>query len=96
MFWILHLIALLFFLPALFITIPLHLINNGIKMSAFKKELINEIKELKKENNKSEDEKDVVKRCEEKNIKIEKTETRIPWTEREEAYKPWAEREEDI
>lgn len=28
MFWILHICALLFFMPALFVTIPLHIIAN--------------------------------------------------------------------
>jgi hypothetical protein len=31
MFWIIHLIALLFFFPALLVTIPLHLIYNAMK-----------------------------------------------------------------
>ena len=30
MFWILHIVALFFFLPALFITIPLHIIASKI------------------------------------------------------------------
>lgn len=29
MMWILHIVALIFFLPALFVTIPLHLIMNN-------------------------------------------------------------------
>jgi len=31
MFWILHLCAVLFFFPALFLTIPLHIIANNQK-----------------------------------------------------------------
>ena len=31
MFWVLHIIAVLFFIPALFITIPAHLIVGAIK-----------------------------------------------------------------
>jgi len=31
MFWILHILAALFFFPALFITIPLHLICSAVK-----------------------------------------------------------------
>lgn len=30
MFWILHICALLFFIPALFLTIPLHIIANRV------------------------------------------------------------------
>ena len=30
MFWLLHIVALIFFLPALFLTIPLHIIANLI------------------------------------------------------------------
>jgi hypothetical protein len=33
MFWVLHIIAILFFFPALFITIPAHLIVGAIKGS---------------------------------------------------------------
>jgi len=33
MFWILHILAALFFFPALFITIPLHLICSAVKDS---------------------------------------------------------------
>ena len=33
MFWVLHIIAVLFFIPALFITIPAHLIAGAIKGS---------------------------------------------------------------
>ncbi len=31
MFWILHIFAVLFFIPALILTIPLHLINGSIR-----------------------------------------------------------------
>jgi hypothetical protein len=31
MFWILHLAALIFFAPALFVTIPLHLLRNSVE-----------------------------------------------------------------
>lgn len=31
MFWILHLAAVIFFIPALFVTIPLHLLTNATK-----------------------------------------------------------------
>lgn len=31
MFWILHIICLLFFIPGLLLTIPLHLIYNAIR-----------------------------------------------------------------
>lgn len=31
MWWIIHILAFLFFMPALFVTIPLHLINNSVK-----------------------------------------------------------------
>jgi hypothetical protein len=31
MFWILHILVLIFFFPALIITIPLHIINANVK-----------------------------------------------------------------
>lgn len=31
MFWLLHLLALVFFAPALFVTVPLHIINGTLK-----------------------------------------------------------------
>lgn len=36
MFWILHIIAFLFFIPALFVTIPLHIIAGSIRKAANK------------------------------------------------------------
>lgn len=39
MFWILHIIVFLFFIPGLIITIPLHIINTTLKVNQLKREL---------------------------------------------------------
>lgn len=36
MFWVLHIVAFLFFMPALFVTIPLHIIAGSIRSNANK------------------------------------------------------------